>query len=146
MAVRRSGRGPDVVLFHGGMGSWKHWTRNIGPLAERFTVHALDHPGYGASAPVPRETSGPDYLDLVHRLFDPVIARSARRTAARAVTGHRIADPQIERHRGPAGVACLQQALQDLSPQWFVIVDSNRALVAVQALEVRSADVGRQPA
>jgi len=69
MAVRRSGRGPDVVLFHGGMGSWKHWTRNIGPLAERFTVHALDHPGYGTSAPVPRETSGPDYLDLVHRLF-----------------------------------------------------------------------------
>lgn len=69
MAVRRSGRGPDVVLFHGGMGSWKHWTRNIGPLAARFTVHALDHPGYGASAPVPRETSGPDYLGLVHRLF-----------------------------------------------------------------------------
>jgi pimeloyl-ACP methyl ester carboxylesterase len=69
MAVRRSGRGPDVVLFHGGMGSWKHWTRNIGPLAERFTVHALDHPAYGASASVPRETSGPDYLDLVHRLF-----------------------------------------------------------------------------
>jgi len=69
MAVRRSGRGPDVVLFHGGMGSWKHWTRNIGPLAERFTVHALDHPSYGASATVPRETSGPVYLDLVYRLF-----------------------------------------------------------------------------
>jgi 2-hydroxy-6-oxonona-2,4-dienedioate hydrolase len=69
MAVRRSGRGPDVVLFHGGMGSWKHWTRNIGPLAERFTVHALDHPGYGSSAPVPRETSGPDYLNLMHGLF-----------------------------------------------------------------------------
>ena len=50
MAVRRSGRGPDVVLFHGGMGSWKHWTRNIEPLAARFTVHALDHPSYGASA------------------------------------------------------------------------------------------------
>jgi len=29
MAVRRSGSGPDVVLFHGGMGSWKHWIRNI---------------------------------------------------------------------------------------------------------------------
>ena len=69
MAVRRRGRGPDVVLFHGGMGSWKHWTRNIGPLAERFTVHALDHPSYGASATVPRETSGPAYLDLVYRLF-----------------------------------------------------------------------------
>ena len=32
-------------------------------------MHALDHPSYGASAAVPRETSGADYLDLVHRLF-----------------------------------------------------------------------------
>jgi pimeloyl-ACP methyl ester carboxylesterase len=69
MAVRRSGRGPDVVLFHGGMGSWKHWIRNVEPLATRFTVHALDHPSYGDSAPVARETTGPDYLDLVHELF-----------------------------------------------------------------------------
>jgi len=69
MAVRRSGGGPDVVLFHGGMGSWKHWTRNIDPLAARFTVHALDHPSYGASAAVPRETTGAAYLDLVHDLF-----------------------------------------------------------------------------
>jgi pimeloyl-ACP methyl ester carboxylesterase len=69
MAVRRSGRGPDVVLFHGGMGSWKHWIRNIEPLAARFSVHALDHPAYGASPAVPRETSGAAYLDLVHDLF-----------------------------------------------------------------------------
>jgi len=69
MAVRRSGHGPDVVLFHGGMGSWKHWARNIGPLAEHFTVHALDHPSYGDSATVPRETTGATYLDLVHALF-----------------------------------------------------------------------------
>jgi 2-hydroxy-6-oxonona-2,4-dienedioate hydrolase len=69
MAVRRSGRGPDLVLFHGGMGSWKHWIRNVGPLAERFTVYALDHPSYGDSAPVPRETTGAQYLDLVHRLL-----------------------------------------------------------------------------
>ena len=66
MAVYRRGRGPDLVLFHGGMGSWKHWVRNIEPLAARFTVHALDHPSYGASAPVARETTGPAYLDLVH--------------------------------------------------------------------------------
>ena len=69
MAVHRAGRGPDLVLFHGGMGSWRHWTRNIDALATRFTVHALDHPGYGASAPVPREMTGPAYLDLVHGLF-----------------------------------------------------------------------------
>ena len=69
MAVHRFGRGPDLVLFHGGMGSWRHWVRNVDPLAERFTVHALDHPSYGGSAPVPRETTGPAYLDLVHELI-----------------------------------------------------------------------------
>ncbi len=68
MAVHRRGSGPDVVLFHGGMGSWKHWIRNIEPLATRFTVHALDHPSYGASAPVAREMTGAAYLDLVHHL------------------------------------------------------------------------------
>ena len=69
MAARTSGSGPDVVLFHGGMGCWQHWTRNVQPLAARFTVHALDHPSYGASADVPRETTGPEYLDLVYRIF-----------------------------------------------------------------------------
>src|SRR5436309_11203104 len=69
IAVQRRGQGPDVVLFHGGMGSWKHWVRNIDALAARFTVHALDHPSYGDSPPVPRETTGPAYLDLLHALF-----------------------------------------------------------------------------
>ena len=69
MAVHRAGGGPDVVLFHGGMGCWKHWIRNVEPLAARFTVHALDHPSYGASASVPREMTGAAYLDLVHDLF-----------------------------------------------------------------------------
>ena len=69
MAVRRVGSGPDVVLFHGGMGSWKHWIRNVDTLATRFTVHALDHPSYGASPSVPREMTGAAYLDLVHALI-----------------------------------------------------------------------------
>ena len=69
MAVQRRGSGPDLVLFHGGMGWWKHWARNIDALAARFTVHALDHPSYGASAAIARETTGPAYLDLVHELF-----------------------------------------------------------------------------
>ena len=77
MAVRTRGRGPDLVLFHGGMGCWKHWIRNVEPLSERFTVHALDHPSYGASAPVPRETTGPEYLELVHRLFGEMFPGTA---------------------------------------------------------------------
>src|SRR5678816_2756075 len=69
MVVHRSGHGPDLVLFHGGMGSWKHWIRNVEPLAERFTVHALDHPGYGDSEAVPRETTGRQYLEVMRELF-----------------------------------------------------------------------------
>ena len=77
MAVHRRGHGPDVVLFHGGMGSWKHWIRNVDALAERFTVHALDHPSYGDSAPVPRETTGAQYLDLMHELIVDLLPGSA---------------------------------------------------------------------
>ena len=69
MAVRTTGTGPDVVLFHGGMGWWMHWARNVDALSARFTVHALDHPSYGASATVPRETTGAEYLELMHRLL-----------------------------------------------------------------------------
>ena len=67
MAVHTRGSGPDLVLFHGGMGCWQHWVRNIAPLSEHFTVHELDHPSYGASASVPRDMQGAEYLDLVHR-------------------------------------------------------------------------------
>ena len=69
MARHTRGTGPDLVLFHGGMGCWQHWARNITPLSAHFTVHALDQPSYGASAEVPREMTGAAYLDLVHEAF-----------------------------------------------------------------------------
>jgi 2-hydroxy-6-oxonona-2,4-dienedioate hydrolase len=77
MAVRTFGSGPDLVLFHGGMGWWRHWARNVDALAERFTVHALDHPSYGASAAIPRETTAAEYLDLVNDLFGRMFPGSA---------------------------------------------------------------------
>jgi 2-hydroxy-6-oxonona-2,4-dienedioate hydrolase len=77
MAVHRAGSGPDVVLFHGGMGSWKHWIRNVPALARRFTVHALDHPSYGASAPVARETTGGAYLELMQELVADLLPGDA---------------------------------------------------------------------
>jgi 2-hydroxy-6-oxonona-2,4-dienedioate hydrolase len=69
MNVHRVGRGPDLVLFHGGMGSWQHWVRNVDALATRFSVHALDLPSYGDSAAIARDTTGPAYLDLMHGLI-----------------------------------------------------------------------------
>jgi pimeloyl-ACP methyl ester carboxylesterase len=100
MAVRRSGAGPDLVLFHGGMGSWKHWIRNVDALAARFTVHALDHPSYGDSASVPRETTGAQYLDLVHGLLGETVPGAAQLRLAGFSFGAAIA-ANMARRLGP---------------------------------------------
>jgi pimeloyl-ACP methyl ester carboxylesterase len=100
MAVQRHGHGPDLVLFHGGMGWWKHWVRNVGPLSARFAVHALDHPSYGASAPVARETTGAQYLALVHRLFGEMFPGTAPLRLAGFSFGGAIA-ANLARRFGP---------------------------------------------
>lgn len=65
LAVRSWGEGPSVLLVHGGVGSWSHWVRNVGPLAEHFTVHALDLPGFGDSPDAPPGLGPDGYLDWV---------------------------------------------------------------------------------
>lgn len=46
---RRFGNGPDLVMLHGGHGSWLHWLRNIEPMSERRTLWVPDMPGFGDS-------------------------------------------------------------------------------------------------
>src|SRR3546814_7175087 len=43
------GLGEPVVLVHGGTGSWLHWIRNVGSLAEHWRVIVPDLPGFGDS-------------------------------------------------------------------------------------------------
>jgi 2-hydroxy-6-oxonona-2,4-dienedioate hydrolase len=59
LAFVSAGRGPDLVLLHGGVGSWTHWSRNIPTLARQFSVRAFDLPGFGASPSFP-EAAGDD--------------------------------------------------------------------------------------
>jgi pimeloyl-ACP methyl ester carboxylesterase len=47
---RRFGKGPPLVLLHGGHGSWLHWARNIDALSNEFELWVPDLPGYGQSA------------------------------------------------------------------------------------------------
>lgn len=47
------GRGPAVVLVHGLGGFAESWRHNLGPLAARATVYALDLPGFGGSVKPP---------------------------------------------------------------------------------------------
>lgn len=49
----RWGTGPELVLLHGGTGSWRHWVRNIAHFATSRTVLAADMPGLGESAMAP---------------------------------------------------------------------------------------------
>ena len=49
VAAGRAGRGPALVLAHGWPWSSFSWSRVIPALAERFTVHWYDMPGYGRS-------------------------------------------------------------------------------------------------
>lgn len=48
----RIGRGAPLLLVHGGHGSWMHWQANLAALSQRYTVLALDMPGYGQSTDV----------------------------------------------------------------------------------------------
>lgn len=65
LSVRTWGSGEPLVLLHGGMGSWRHWIRNLDALSTKFTVHALDMPGCGDSDSVPRDIADADYITLV---------------------------------------------------------------------------------
>jgi 2-hydroxy-6-oxonona-2,4-dienedioate hydrolase len=64
---------PSLVLFHGGMGSWKHWIRDLDALAGRFRVHAVDLPGYGAAAMVDKSLPRQAYVDLVVRELQSIV-------------------------------------------------------------------------
>jgi 2-hydroxy-6-oxonona-2,4-dienedioate hydrolase len=59
---RMWGKGPPLVLLHGGTGSWMHWVRNIEALARDFTLLVPDLPGSGESgippAPISADSIG----------------------------------------------------------------------------------------
>ncbi len=81
LAVRTSGDGPPLLLFHGGMGSWNHWARNFDALGTRFTVHAVDLPGYGGSPTVAKSVDKDAYIDLVLEGIRGIVAERPFRLA-----------------------------------------------------------------
>jgi pimeloyl-ACP methyl ester carboxylesterase len=74
LAVRYWGEGAPLVLLHGGMGSWTHWCRNVTALACKFTVIAVDLPGYGDSNDA-AALSDDAYVDWVADVFAGIVAR-----------------------------------------------------------------------
>lgn len=75
---RSAGQGTPLVLLHGGMGSWNHWIRNIGPLSDEHRVLAVDMPGFGDSD-YPDEGQDPSHLAARLRIgLDELIGRDTR--------------------------------------------------------------------
>lgn len=78
MIWRVWGDGPPLVLLHGGYGSWRHWIKNIGPLAKTRRVFVADNPGLGDSASVPLPHSGEKLAAVIVEGIDQLIPAPAQ--------------------------------------------------------------------
>ncbi|OZI49485.1 alpha/beta fold hydrolase [Bordetella genomosp. 4] len=75
MVWREWGRGPALVLIHGGHGSWMHWAKNIDVLAEHFRVLIPDMPGFGDSEDFDMPPYDPDRVERLLETLTQGIAR-----------------------------------------------------------------------
>jgi pimeloyl-ACP methyl ester carboxylesterase len=78
VAFRSAGDGPPLFLLHGGAGSWTHWIRNIHPLGEHFSVHALDLPGYGESTAPDLDIPVGDYITIAAETVSEIASSRER--------------------------------------------------------------------
>jgi pimeloyl-ACP methyl ester carboxylesterase len=62
-----AGQGEPLVVIHGGGGDARTWRRNIGVLAEKYTVYAPDLPGYGGSQPLDGKYYVPELSEFVEK-------------------------------------------------------------------------------
>ena len=81
LSTKTAGNGAPLVLLHGGMGSINHWHRNFDVLAQHYTVHALDMPGYGESPTVPKDMPNDDYVALVVDALNTTVPTGSFRLA-----------------------------------------------------------------
>jgi 2-hydroxy-6-oxonona-2,4-dienedioate hydrolase len=71
------GRGPLLVLLHGGYGSWTHWIRNVLPLSRAFTVAAPDLPGLGESATPPEPHTAEGLARIIIEGLETIFPKDA---------------------------------------------------------------------
>lgn len=65
VVARCVGRGPTLLLLHGGTGSWTHWVRNIRALSQHFRLVLPDLPGMGESLDVPDDSDLDGYGEFL---------------------------------------------------------------------------------
>jgi pimeloyl-ACP methyl ester carboxylesterase len=70
IAFERTGRGPPLVLLHGGLSDHREWRRQLDDLADEFTVVAWDAPGCGGSSDPPETFRLPGYAACLAGFID----------------------------------------------------------------------------
>lgn len=70
IAFERRGKGPPLVLLHGGLSDSRMWRRQLDELSDEFTVVAWDAPGCGRSTDPPETFRLSDYADCLIALIE----------------------------------------------------------------------------
>ncbi|MFF5260452.1 alpha/beta fold hydrolase [Actinomadura viridis] len=70
VAVAVTGEGPPLLLLHANPGCHRDYDAVVPALAQRYTVHAVDWPGYGASARPPEPPSAMAYARVLPEIVD----------------------------------------------------------------------------
>lgn len=70
VGFRLAGKGPALVLVHGGLGDSRVWRDQLEQLSDDFTVIAWDAPGCGGSADPPEDYDLADYADCLAAFID----------------------------------------------------------------------------
>ena len=78
MVWRSWGEGPDLVLFHGGAGSWRHWAHNIDVLSRTYRLLVPDLPGLGELAFPPDGDDAMQVAQIVANGIDTALGAEAR--------------------------------------------------------------------
>src|ERR671923_415411 len=103
LRVERLGCGPPVFLVHGAVaGGAQTWSEQR-PLAERWTLHVVDRPGYGDAAPIEREDfevdaalvadALPESVHLVGHSYGGVVSLLAAARRPEAVRSLAVVEP-----------------------------------------------------
>lgn len=72
IAYAAAGRGPPLVLLHGGIDDSRSWRWQVEGLADTFRVLAWDAPGCGRSSEPPESWRMPDYADCLAAWLDAI--------------------------------------------------------------------------
>ncbi|MGZ8584917.1 MAG: alpha/beta fold hydrolase [Actinomycetota bacterium] len=65
IAYERRGKGPPLVLLHGGMSDHREWDAQLDGLSDAFDIVAWEAPGCGASSDPPASFRMPEYADCL---------------------------------------------------------------------------------